>query len=258
MTTQTNFQKVKEFNIAFGISRYETENSNVFEENQSLVKLRLDLIKEESSELEDAYNNFNCVEIIDALADIEYVIHGCADSFGINLDDYLVQSIINRNYLMSLLNTNTDNNKLKVDPKLTKSLVDKTNVVSEKLSYLIGKHSHIVETLERMINKKDFNECKNLLVELYDSVSNMSYCLGVHIDYIFDMVHKSNMSKLCSSMEEALETQKSYQNDKRYDSPMIRESPLKGMYVVFNQSTGKALKSVLYKPVTQNISEYIS
>jgi hypothetical protein len=51
-----------------------------------------------------------------------------------------------------------------------------------------------------------------------------------------------------------------YQNDveKRYDSPMIRESPLKGMYVVYNQSSGKALKSILYKPVKENIIEYIS
>ena len=50
------------------------------------IKLRIDLIKEELNELEEAINNNNLVEVADALTDILYVTYGAGHSFGINLD----------------------------------------------------------------------------------------------------------------------------------------------------------------------------
>ena len=49
-------------------------------------KLRLDLIKEELSELTDAMNNKDLLEVADALTDILYVTYGAGHAFGINLD----------------------------------------------------------------------------------------------------------------------------------------------------------------------------
>ena len=44
--------------------------------DNKIIKLRLDLIKEELNELEDAIKNKNLVEIADALTDILYVTYG--------------------------------------------------------------------------------------------------------------------------------------------------------------------------------------
>ena len=49
-------------------------------------KLRLDLIKEELSELKEAMNNKDLLEVADALTDILYVTYGAGHALGINLD----------------------------------------------------------------------------------------------------------------------------------------------------------------------------
>ena len=78
----TNFLKVKKFMNTFG---QEVLNKPTFPENK-IIKLRLDLIKEELNELEEAIKNKNLVEVADALTDILYVTYGAGHAFGINLD----------------------------------------------------------------------------------------------------------------------------------------------------------------------------
>ena len=71
----------------------------------------------------------------------------------------------------------------------------------------------------------------------------------------FDLVHRSNMSKLCKTEKEAKETVAWYQtyykpNTKTpvYDSPTYEQV---GKYwIVHNKSTGKRLKSINYTPVS--------
>ena len=78
----TNFLKVREFMETFG---QEVLNKPRFP-NDKTIKLRIDLIKEELNELEEAINNNNLVEVADALTDILYVTYGAGHSFGIDLD----------------------------------------------------------------------------------------------------------------------------------------------------------------------------
>ncbi len=54
--------------------------------NNKITKLRLDLIKEELSELEEAIEKKDIKEVADALTDILYVTYGGGHAFGINLD----------------------------------------------------------------------------------------------------------------------------------------------------------------------------
>ena len=82
----TNFNKVKQFHLAFGHPVNDTHQTNVFDNDQKLVKLRLDLIKEEVRELEEAIDQKNFTEVIDALTDILYVTYGAGAAFGIDLD----------------------------------------------------------------------------------------------------------------------------------------------------------------------------
>ena len=78
----SNFEKVKTFMTTYG---QEVKESASFPD-ENIVKLRLQLIKEELEELEQALNDKNLLEVADALTDILYVTYGAGHSFGINLD----------------------------------------------------------------------------------------------------------------------------------------------------------------------------
>ena len=82
----TSFQKVLEFNKAFGITTHNTPQKDIFDTDPKLVKYRLSLITEEVSELIQAIEEKNFVEVIDALMDIIYVVEGAAASFGVDSD----------------------------------------------------------------------------------------------------------------------------------------------------------------------------
>ena len=78
----SNFSKVGIFMKTFG---QEIKNKPSFSTDK-INKLRLDLIKEELTELTDAMNNKDLLEVADALTDILYVTYGAGHAFGIDLD----------------------------------------------------------------------------------------------------------------------------------------------------------------------------
>ena len=78
----SNFSKVGIFMKTFG---QEVKNKPSFSTDK-INKLRLDLIKEELTELTDAMNNKDLLEVADALTDILYVTYGAGHAFGIDLD----------------------------------------------------------------------------------------------------------------------------------------------------------------------------
>ena len=78
----SNFSKVGIFMKTFG---QEVKNKPSFSTDK-INKLRLDLIKEELSELTDAMSNKDLLEVADALTDILYVTYGAGHAFGIDLD----------------------------------------------------------------------------------------------------------------------------------------------------------------------------
>ena len=82
---KTNYDKVREFNAVFGSPVYKQYKHELWE-NKKIIKLRLDLIKEEVRELEDALENNDIIETMDALGDILVVTYGALDAFGINGD----------------------------------------------------------------------------------------------------------------------------------------------------------------------------
>jgi len=78
----SNFNKVGTFMKTFG-QEVKTEPSF---STEKINKLRIDLIKEELQELNEAMNNKDLLEVADALTDILYVTYGAGHSFGIDLD----------------------------------------------------------------------------------------------------------------------------------------------------------------------------
>ena len=78
----SNFKSVKKFMQTFG---QEVKNKAEFPE-EKIVKLRLDLIREELEEFREAVKKKDIKEVADALTDILYVTYGAGHAFGINLD----------------------------------------------------------------------------------------------------------------------------------------------------------------------------
>ena len=78
----TNFNKVGTFMKTFG---QEVKSKPSFSSDK-INKLRIDLIKEELDELQEAMKNNDLLEVADALTDILYVTYGAGHAFGIDLD----------------------------------------------------------------------------------------------------------------------------------------------------------------------------
>jgi len=78
----TNFESVRKFMETFG----QEVRTNASFPNDKIINLRLDLIREELSELKEAIEKKDIKEIADALTDILYVTYGAGHAFGINLD----------------------------------------------------------------------------------------------------------------------------------------------------------------------------
>ncbi len=78
----TNFESVRKFMQTFG---QEIKTKASFP-NDKITKLRLNLIREELSELEESIEKKDIKEVADALTDILYVTYGAGHAFGINLD----------------------------------------------------------------------------------------------------------------------------------------------------------------------------
>ena len=78
----SNFSKVGIFMKTFG---QDVKNKPSFSTDK-INKLRIDLIKEELDELNEAMKNKDLLEVADALTDILYVTYGAGHAFGIDLD----------------------------------------------------------------------------------------------------------------------------------------------------------------------------
>ena len=78
----SNFKDVKVFMEKFGQM---VRTKPQFPDDKTM-QLRLNLIKEELSELEEAMKAKNLKEVADALTDILYVTYGAGYAYGIDLD----------------------------------------------------------------------------------------------------------------------------------------------------------------------------
>jgi predicted HAD superfamily Cof-like phosphohydrolase len=233
----TSYEMILEFNKSYGVQTNTEKQLDLFVTNPKLVAYRLSLILEEGQELQEAVKYKNFIEIIDALTDIEYVVLGAYTAFGVNADDVYdleKQLDLNDEYSVQLTHQ-VQSNIFETNPTLLNDLVT-----------LMGTN---IKNLESAIENKDFEQT-------IDSLNNIRYvtlcfyvAIGIDADEAFDIVHRSNMSKLCRSEDEAKDTVEWYKkNETRYDTPASRLSDCGNYWVVFNESTKKILKNINYTP----------
>jgi len=108
--------------------------------------------------------------------------------------------------------------------------------------------------LEEAIQAEDMVETLDALGDILVVTYGMAYRLGYNADEVYDMIHKSNMSKFCTSETEARATVEKYNAEYEagsspYATPAYRQSKDKTRWIVYNQDTGKILKNMNYRAV---------
>lgn len=240
----TNFQKVRVFNRAFDVmpkSQDIIARINIFTEDPKAVKLRLDLIREEINELKDAFEMKDIIEVRDAIADILYVVYGMADVFGIDIDNNIRMSY-------KIVNSSITNFEIIKSHNTNETLTDTPEVLISNILYFY-------HTLEGECINQQFNNVSEYIQKLLEKVYLLAQVLEINADKDFDIVHSSNMSKLCSNEEEARLTVDDYKNKFKsglslYDSPYYYNIPDLNKWIVKNRSSGKVLKNINYVKVS--------
>jgi predicted HAD superfamily Cof-like phosphohydrolase len=111
-----------------------------------------------------------------------------------------------------------------------------------------------VSLLQEELNELQEAIHDNDIVEIADALCDLQYVLsgailefGLATDFksLFDEVQRSNMSKTCKTMDEALATQKYYLDSKGTTS-FIEEK--EGEFLVYRKEDKKVLKSINYSP----------
>lgn len=114
-----------------------------------------------------------------------------------------------------------------------------------------------VNELRKALKEKNKKEVVDALSDILYVVYGAGSSMGVDLDNAFDCVHKSNMSKLCKTEEEAKRSVEWYKMTKadRYSSPSYRNITMgdKKWWIVYNEETGKILKSIEWKEPEFNL-----
>jgi predicted HAD superfamily Cof-like phosphohydrolase len=78
--TKTTLEQVKEFHETYGLPVLAVPDIS----NEKTNKLRINLLAEELEELQEALEEGDIVEVLDALVDLQYVLDGAFLSFGLH------------------------------------------------------------------------------------------------------------------------------------------------------------------------------
>ena len=139
-------------------------------------------------------------------------------------------------------------------PKLLNGAVKGTDKLFDKFIMQIDFQ---IETISKYDYKQNvYDYLNNYLNIFFDRLYNiifetykMGITFGINVDEAFEIVHQSNMSKLCVSEDEAKQTVEWYlKNETRYPSPAYKPASDAKHWIIYEQSTGKVLKSINYTP----------
>lgn len=214
---------VTEFHNIFGHPINTTLQSDIFVKDPKLVHFRISQIEEEIKEFEDAVSKCDNVEIVDAICDTLYFVYGTMVVFGIPYKKYQHQ-----NYSLN-------------------NLCDYIDILHNHLSSL--KNSFMNNNLMQFID---------ILYAIEKECYKIGSLINVDVDVCFSEVHRSNMTKVCSTEDDAKKTVSYYlqiyeNGDTKYSEPSYRQK--ENYFVVYDRTTSKILKSINFeKP---NLKQFI-
>jgi len=267
-----NFEKTKYFNKTFGILVNEVYDSKLFTNNWGVVKYRLDLIQEEISELEDGIKKNSFLEVLDALADILYVVFGFGVTLGINIDNEFKKKFSNfeKNdfeLVKDMYSTQDDGSKF--SGKLEGANFEAIKEIVKQIRELYNQLFDISKDTEKEDDVKQ-TIITQLLLDITYFCYYVSCIIKVDMNYVFNLVHEANMTKACATEELAKATVEKYLQEKDsyngegeypYQFPEYRASEDGKYWIIFNNDkrknpkfAGKILKSMNW--VEANFSEF--
>lgn len=225
VTTKDQFDAVVEFMTVAG----QEVNSTFTMPTTKIGNFRLSLINEEmtgKNELFDSINNDNITMILDGVCDVLYVAYGAYATFGIDPIEYVVS---------------------KQDESKSKLMT--MNFASEAMKHVLDGYQQTQRGLlvgDLITIQKGLN---NVVL------SSLQIALAHNFDVIgaFNEVHKSNMSKFCTSYAECEQSIATRQNEGKEDyiNAEIHEVKVedKSYFVIRRASDGKVLKgSSFFEP----------
>jgi len=248
----TPYEKVCDFNKAFDYKVYPIHEENPLKD----AKYRYDLIHEEGVvELGMAIKNNDRIETLDGIADLLYVLYGACYTYNLN-PDIMINTFFG--------NYNEFYNKTKLDT---------FNCSLDHTDYYQTLLNNIENVRTCLLEEQNIIKLYAALVKTIINTFKLGFSLRIDINKVFDIIHSSNMSKLCKTEDEAKDTvayyEAKYENHKQfyadyclkygveskeaknvycpYDSPYYYKSG--EYYLVKNKNTGKALKSINYTEV---------
>ncbi len=130
-------------------------------------------------------------------------------------------------------------------------LVEPTIPSKQRCALRVALIREELEELEAAIEDNDIVEIADALCDIQYVLSGavLEFGLGEKFRELFDEVQRSNMSKSCSSEEEAQATIKHYKENKGIDC-YFKE--IDGHFLVYRTDDNKTLKSINYSPADLN------
>ncbi len=242
---------VSTFNRVMGATRYGSLRELI--SDAGTLKLRINLCTEECGEMTKAWAELKNrgvadvpelkAEVLDGLGDLVYVAAGLADVAAISLVGTVDAPSTPKGDLETALDSGLDQDcAAKVEATLDQliNLLDIARDALETCPDLYGSSQDVVRYAIALLIRR---------------CAEMANACGWDLDAAFDLIHASNMSKICRDEETAQRTVANYvaTEDKHpYRDVAYRAGDTgigAGEYFVVYDGNGKILKSIDYAPV---------
>jgi len=242
----TNFDKVIQFHTSFGLPYSKTVNQQLLHDFKT-VSLRVKLLDEEYGEL---FNSKTIVDQLDAIGDLLYVAYGAGICFGFDMNteyENYCTKLISQRIIPDTFHALSNFRKTIFMYDFLKSSIDLDSKNPREILYAqIIDFQYQIKKFSYALLMCDTNGVVQSLVKMLFSLYISGVICHYDLDMLFDIIHQSNMSKLCSSENEAKKSVEWYveHEKQRYTQPKYERSPDGKYYVIFDDATGKRLKSI--------------
>lgn len=219
----THYQLVGEFHEYFGHPLRTTLYTTCITDDPKLIPFRISLMEEEYKECLEAIKQKDIVELADGLCDLSYVANGAGHCLGMDMGLY----------------TNTDgfgpNATYSVDGDMFDTC---SETVETGINGIRDALDNFVLSVTNMTTVTD--ELTLKLANILDAIYDMGYRLNFNMDLMFREVHRSNMTKLCTNEQDAIDSVNKYNEEGVYKNVGYKTKG--SYYVVYDTVTSKILK----------------
>lgn len=245
-------KNVSEFHKTFQHPVANEPQNNIFTEKPDRVKLRLALVLEEIEELQDAVYEkkytypidhtetekmSRFIEVVDACADIVYVVAGMAIEFGLDFSTQVDSS--HAKPLMQYdkeADIREDFESIYYNPVSTWDTLVEYKTICDKYN-----------EIENLCENKTIEGISEKLGEIVIACRNYLQYFGICLNTMFNEVHRSNMTKASPTEEDAKASVEKIKKEGRYKEPYYEKSECGKFFILKDRTNGKILKDHKYE-----------